>query len=89
MADFPGIGASMRTRGAANARAMSSERVVIRFTRTPWAGCNSYRVITGPTVMLMILAEMWKLCRVSISSLAFSAGFSCPLNCSLGRFNKV
>ena len=48
-AALPGMGASMRTRGAARAKARSLERVVIRFTRTPRAGCSSYRVTTGPT----------------------------------------
>ena len=40
-AAFPGIGASMRTRGAASASAMSLLKDVMRLTRTPGAGCSS------------------------------------------------
>ena len=77
-AALPGMGASMRTRGAASASAMSLESTVMRLTRTPGAGCNSKRVITGPTVTLTSFAEMLKLASVSIRSLPVSAGFSSP-----------
>ena len=48
-ADLPGIGASMRTRAAASAKARSSAKAAILLTRMPGAGLSSYRVTTGPT----------------------------------------
>ncbi|OQA13431.1 MAG: hypothetical protein BWY62_01348 [Firmicutes bacterium ADurb.Bin356] len=80
-ADLPGIGASIRTRGAASASAISSASAVMRFTRTPGAGASSYLVITGPTLIFTIRAETLKFWSVSTKSLPFSAGdsrFSCP-----------
>ena len=76
IADFPGIGASMRTRGAASASAISLLRVVMRFTRIPCAGWSSNLVITGPTLIFTIRAEILKLLSVSISTFAFSVGDS-------------
>ena len=47
----PGMGATMRTLGAASRRAMLSERLAIFETRTPCAGRTSKSVMTGPLRM--------------------------------------
>jgi hypothetical protein len=53
MADFPGMGANMRTPDAAIAIARSSSSDLMRLTFTPGAGVSSYRVTVGPTTALM------------------------------------
>ena len=63
--DFPGMGASMRIDGAANASAKSLSRVVILLTLTPTAGWSSYWVTAGPTLMLTTRASTLKLASVS------------------------
>ena len=45
---LPGTGANIRTLSAFNAIAKFLSRLAIFSTRTPAAGCTSYRVITGP-----------------------------------------
>ena len=49
-AAFPGMGASILTRGAARARAISLESPMILLTLTPGAGSSSNLVTTGPTL---------------------------------------
>ena len=45
---FPGIISTIRTLVTDKALAKSLDKVQIRLTLTPAAGCNSKRVITGP-----------------------------------------
>ena len=54
----PGIGATMRTLGAARRRAMLSERFAILEIRTPGAGRTSKSVITGPFLIPVTSASM-------------------------------
>ncbi len=63
---FPGMGA-MRTPEAPRDRAMSSDRLVSLFRRTPWSSSSSYRVTEGPRVTLTMLASMPKEWMVSES----------------------
>ena len=69
-ADLPGIGATILMVDAFMTSAISSLSVVILFTFTPGAGCNSYRVITGPLLIFTTLASMPKSCNVSSNILA-------------------
>ena len=73
-ADLPGMGASMRTLGAASASAISLVRLLIFWTRTPGAGWTSNRVTTGPCSQRVTLASTPKLARVCSNCLASSAG---------------
>ena len=50
IAALPGIGASMRTPGAASFNAMSSARLTTELTFTPGAGSSSNLVTEGPRV---------------------------------------
>ncbi len=54
----PGMGATMRTLGAARRRAMLSARLAILETRTPGAGKTSNSVMTGPLRMPVTSASM-------------------------------
>ncbi len=54
----PGIGATMRTLGAARRSAMLSDRLAILDTRTPCAGSTSKSVMTGPLRMPVTSASM-------------------------------
>ena len=71
-ADFPGIGASIRTLGAAKLSLRSSVRLVILFTRTPCSGSTSKRVTVGPQVTGPIVTFTLKLRSVSCSLAAVS-----------------
>ena len=64
IADFPGIGASIRTPTADMESAISSARERIRLTRVPFAIESSYRVIAGPTVIFSTQAVIPKLFKV-------------------------
>ena len=59
-----GMGA-MRTPEAPRARAMSSARLVILLSLTPWSSTNSYRVTEGPWTTSPAVASTPKLTRVS------------------------
>ena len=72
-ADLPGMGASICTAFAASASAMLSARLVILFILMPGPGCNSNRVMTGPTDMLTIFVSIPKLASVSTRSFPCSA----------------
>ena len=61
---FPGTGAT-RTLPTPRARAMSSERLVILDSFTPWGWANSYRVTLGPRTTSPGRASTPKLRRVS------------------------
>jgi hypothetical protein len=50
IADFPGIGARMRTSGVARAYPMSSARAITFFTLVPSLTDTSYMVTEGPRV---------------------------------------
>ena len=70
-----GMGA-MRTPWAPRARAMSSDRLVSLFSRTPWSSSSSYRVTEGPRVTLTMWASMPK--ERMVSSSRFWLAFSSP-----------
>ncbi len=74
-ADFPGIGARIRTSGEASASAMSSDRPIIRPTLTPVASWISYLVTWGPCTTLPMVASTSKLCSVRSRILMFSLMF--------------
>ena len=56
-AERPGIGASIRTSLAANAKAISLCKFTILLTFTPCAGCTSYCVTAGPILICVTLAS--------------------------------
>ena len=64
MADFPGMGASIRTPGAARRKAISSARFTTELTFTPGAGSSSKRVTEGPRVTAITLARTLKSLKV-------------------------
>ena len=53
-AAFPGIGASILMPVAARLRAISSARLTILLTLTPWFGVSSYCVKVGPLFIWFI-----------------------------------
>ncbi len=67
---LPGIGATMRTLGAARRSAMLSARFAIFETRTPGAGSISYSVITGPLRMPVTSAWMLNSLSAAVSTSA-------------------
>ena len=71
-ADFPGIGASMRTSAAARLSLISSVNPTIRLTFTPCSGISSYRVTVGPQLTLLTVTLTPKLSSVSSSFRATS-----------------
>ena len=73
IADFPGIGASILTPGAARLKAISSDSPVIFETLTPNPGCSSNLVTDGPWVIFIIFASTLKLLKVSSRRFAFSS----------------
>ncbi len=72
IADFPGIGASIRISLAANANARSSCKLTILLTFTPISGKISYFVTAGPKCTCVTFAFTPKLCNVCSSFLAFA-----------------
>ena len=60
IAALPGIGASIRTPGAASFKAISSARFTTELTLTPGAGSSSNRVTDGPRVTATTLARTLK-----------------------------
>ena len=64
-ASFPGIGATIRTLGAASLNAMLSCNPVILESFIPGGGISSNIVTTGPFVMPLISTSILNSCKVS------------------------
>ena len=84
VAILSGMGAT-RTATAPRDRAMSSDRLVILFSFTPWSSSSSYRVTAGPRVTLTIWASTpkdcsasWSRCWLACSSPAAAAPAPAP-----------
>ena len=83
----PGIGAKMRTPGAASASAMSSCNAMILLTRTPLGRSTLNSVTVGPATQPTTVAMMLKSSSVPCSSAAVAASSrsSASAACSLWR----
>ena len=64
IAALPGMGASIRTPGAASFKAISSAKFTTELTFTPAAGSSSKRVTEGPRVTAITLARTLKSAKV-------------------------